>query len=128
MGGCATAPKKTIPTDEELFKKADQSGDGKVSRAEYQDFMVEQLFAIYDDNGDGLITEEEFVSDGGKAADFKKLNVSGSGKLTLEEAKKSAHIRGRFAMPFDEADVNHSGYVTWDEFQIWRAKAREYTR
>ncbi|MGH8045739.1 MAG: EF-hand domain-containing protein [Chthoniobacterales bacterium] len=126
LGGCATAPKKHVPTDKELFAKADKSGDGKVSRAEYQDFMVEQLFAIYDNDGNGLITEEEFVTDGGTAAKFKELNVSGSGKLTLDEAKKSALIMDRFAMPFDEADTSHSGYVTWDEFQVWRAKSKAY--
>jgi Ca2+-binding EF-hand superfamily protein len=128
LGGCATAPKKHVPTVEELWKKADRDADGKVSRAEYQDFMFEQLFAIYDPSGDGFITVEEYVADGGSAAEFKALNVSGTGKLTLEEAKKSPLLTKRMALPFDEADTNHSGYVTWDEFQAFRAKSDAYNR
>ena len=33
IGGCVTTPKKHIPTDAELFKKADKTGDGRVSKA-----------------------------------------------------------------------------------------------
>ena len=128
FGGCATAPKKHVPTVEELWKKADKDGDGKVSRSEYQDFMFEQLYAIYGQTGDGFITVDEYVVDGGTAAEFKALDKTGTGKLTLEEAKKSPLLRKRFAAPFDEADKNHSGYVTWDEFQVWRAKANAYNR
>lgn len=128
LGGCATNPRPKVVSVEVLFQRADKSGDGRVSRAEYQDFMVEQLFAMYDKNGDGVITVEEYVADGGTAAGFKKLNRSGSGKLTLEEAKKSDLIKDRMAAPFDEADANHNGYVTWEEFQVARAKRQAYTR
>ena len=59
---------------------------------------------------------------------FRELNVSGTGKLTKDEAMNSAFIRNRVAAPFDEADVNHSGYVTWEEFQVALAKRRAYVR
>jgi Ca2+-binding EF-hand superfamily protein len=124
--GCSTTPKR--PTVEELFKKADVSGDGRVSRKEYEDFMIVDMFAIYDANGDGYVTEAEFVADGGTASMFRELNVSGTGKLTKDEAMKSAFIRNRVAAPFDEADVNHNGYVTWEEFQVALAKRRAYVR
>ncbi|HEY8901329.1 MAG TPA: EF-hand domain-containing protein [Chthoniobacterales bacterium] len=127
LGGCAS-PQPKVVSVEVLFKKADKSGDGRVSREEYQDFMVEQLFAMYDKNGDGFITVEEYVADGGTAEGFRKLNQSGTGKLSLEEAKKSALIKDRMAAPFDEADANHNGYVTWEEFQVARAKRQAYTR
>lgn len=127
LGGCATTPTKVVSV-EVLFKRADKSGDGRVSRAEYQDFMVEQVFAIYDKNGDGFITEAEYVADGGTSASFKKLNRSGTGKLTLAEAKNSDLIKDRLAAPFDEADANHNGYVTWEEYQAARAKRQAYTR
>lgn len=128
LGGCATAPKKQVPTVEALWKKADADSDGKVSRAEYQDFMFEQMFVVCDPSGDGFITVEEYVADGGTAAEFRKLNVSGTGKLSLDEAKKSPMLQQRLTALFDEADANHSGYVTWDEFQVWRAKADAYVR
>jgi Ca2+-binding EF-hand superfamily protein len=125
--GCSTAPKKPA-TVEELFRQADSNGDGKVSRREYEDFMIEQMFVQFDSNGDAVITEAEFVADGGTKETFRRINVSGTGKVTLAEAKNSTFIRNRLAKPFDEADINQSGYVTWDEFQVARAKARSYVR
>lgn len=127
LGGCATAPKRPA-TVEALFKQADKSGDGKVSLAEYEDFMIAEMFAQFDKNGDGGITEAEFVADGGTVKTFRAINVSGSGKITLEEARASKLVRSRLAAPFKEADVNGSGFVTWEEFQAARAKTRAYVR
>ena len=59
---------------------------------------------------------------------FRELNVSGTDKLTKDEAMKSAFIRNRVAASFDEADVNHNGYVTWEGFQVALAKRRAYVR
>jgi len=128
LGGCTTVPKKHVPTLEERWKKADKNGDGSITRAEYQDFMFEELYEMYDPNGDGLITVEEYVADGGTAAEFAKINVSGTGKLTLEEAKTSPLLTKRMVALFDEVDKNHSGTVTWEEYQVWRAKADAYNR
>ena len=126
-GGCSTTPKRAA-TVEILFKKADADSDGRVSRREYEDFMIEEMYARFDKNGDGFITEAEFVADGGTVKSFRVINVSGSGKITLAEAKNSKFIRNRLAAPFVEADVNGNGYVTWEEFQTARAKARAYVR
>lgn len=127
FGGCATTAKRPA-TVEALFKRADENGDGRVSRAEYEDFMIEEMFANFDKNGDGSITEAEFVADGGTVKTFREINVSGTGKITLVEAKASKLVRDRLAAPFKEADVNGNGYVTWEEFKTARAKARAYVR
>jgi Ca2+-binding EF-hand superfamily protein len=87
------------------------------------------MFAIYDANGDGYITEAEFVADGGTPSMFRELNVSAAPTSSpKDEAMKSAFIRNRVAAPFDEADVNQNGYVTWEEFQVALAKRRAYVR
>ncbi len=125
--GCATHPPQQTSV-ERLFQKADKSGDGRVSRTEYENFMITEMFALYDKNGDGFITEAEFVADGGTPETFRKLNVSGTGKLTKDEALRSRLIRSRLAAPFVEADVNGNGYVTWEEFQVAVAKRRAYVR
>jgi Ca2+-binding EF-hand superfamily protein len=127
LGGCATVT-QSPSTVEGLFKKADVSGDGRVSRAEYENFMIGEMFSHYDKNGDSFITEAEFVADGGTVKTFREINVSGSGKITLIEAKSSKLIRNRLAAPFVEADANGNGYVTWEEFQAARAKARACVR
>ena len=130
LAGCATQPKapKKPATLEERFKRADADSDGKVSRDEFTDFMIEDVFARYDRNGDGFVDEAEYVAGGGSPENFRKINISGTGKITLQEAKASKLIRDTMVVPFDEADVNGSGYVTWDEFVAFRKRAQPYIR
>lgn len=127
--GCATRPKYEAKARDvqELFKKADTDGDGRVSRAEFANFMIEEAFNNFDQNEDGFVTLDEFKAAGGTEADFRRINRSGTGKITLAEAKTSRTILERMTTPFDEADLNGDGYVTWEEFQTYRQKARPYT-
>ncbi|MFV0415066.1 MAG: EF-hand domain-containing protein [Chthoniobacterales bacterium] len=127
LSGCATKSDESTSL-EKRFKRADQDGNGNISRKEYEDYMIEEMFALFDEDGNGTISEAEFIADGGTAKTFKKLNRSGSGQLTLDEAKSSQLIRDHLAAPFNEADTNKSGSVTWDEFEVYRAKARDYVR
>ena len=125
--GCVTPSKQPQSRDlEALFKEADADGDGRVSREEFADFMIEQVFVNYDRNGNGFVTQAEYLDGGGTLEGFRKINRSGSGKITLSEAKASKLIRDRMTLPFDEADVNDNGYVTWDEFQKFRIRAAQY--
>ncbi len=125
--GCVNPSKKPQSRDlEALFKKADADGDGRVSREEFADFMIEQVFVNYDRNGNGFVTQAEYLDGGGTLEGFRKINRSGSGKITLPEAKASKLVRDRMTLPFDEADGNGNGYVTWDEFQKFRVRAAPY--
>lgn len=127
LTSCATNPKKTLTADQ-LFDRADTNGDGRVSRAEYESFMIAQLFAQYDKSGDGFITEQEFVADGGTPEAFRAINTSGTGKISVEEARASQVVRRRIAQPFREADVNGNGSITRTEFHAARERSRAYTR
>lgn len=127
LTGCATSS-KTPSSLEDLFRQADKNGDGKVSKTEYENFLIVDMFKIYDQDGDGFITEKEFVADGGTVKSFRAINAAGNGRLSLQEALASQAIRARLAAPFDEADVNRNGYVTFDEFKVARAKTRAYVR
>lgn len=123
---CVSSP--PAPTPEQAFKKADADGNGKVSRTEYDSYMIGDQFARFDTNKDSGITEQELLANGGSAEGFKIINTSGSGKITLEEAKASARVRKNLDAPFKEADANRDGGVTLAEFLVARKNTLDYVR
>jgi len=131
VSGCAT----TSSTSEQAalkkrFQQVDRSGDGKISRDEFTDFMIEEAFKMYDKDGKGYVTLEEYVAGGGTERGYKEINKSGSGKVTLAEAKASQLARHQMAQPFDEADADTggTGYVSYEEFVAFRGKIRDAVR
>ena len=124
--GCATTP--PAQTLEERFKSADANGDGIVTRAEYDAHQIGEMFARFDTNKDSAISEKEFLDNGGTAAGFRKINTSGSGSITLQEAKASAGVRKSLDAPFKEADKNGNGQVSLEEFLAYRKDAFDYVR
>jgi Ca2+-binding EF-hand superfamily protein len=127
FAGCATKSAST-PSVEGAFKSADLDGDGKVSRPEYDSHLIGEMFVRFDGNKDSVITEKEFLANGGTKEGFRKINTSGSGKITLQEARASAGVKKTLAAPFKEADANGDGGVTLVEFRNAREKALSYVR
>lgn len=125
---CTTTRYKEPPSLEEQFKKADVNGDGRISRDEFANFMVAEAFSRIDKNHDGFVTEEEFLEAGGTVETFRKMDINSDGRITLKEATLSPVARKTMTLPFDGADLDGSGYVTWAEFQAYRAKAQPYIR
>jgi hypothetical protein len=131
LPGCATGPSAGEQAAlKKRFQQVDASQDGKISRAEFTDFMIEEAFKLYDTDGKGYVTLDEYVAGGGTERGFKAINKSGSGKVTLAEAKASDLARHQMAMPFDEADADSggTGYVSFEEFVAFRDKIREAVR
>lgn len=129
LGGCAHRDAAT--GDAALlkrFKQADVSGDGKVSRDEFTDFLIEESFQLYDKNGNGYVTLAEYVRGGGTEETFRKIDRRGQGKVTLADAKASPIVRNQMVKPFDEADTGRKGYVTFEEFVAFRKKFRSAVR
>ena len=118
LTSCATTPSAS---PEQRFKRADKDGNGTVSRSEATNLIIADAFAMYDVNGDGVVTEEEFVASGGTRENFRKVNTSASGKITLAEAQASPLVFNTFVVSFDEADVNKDGEVTLAEYQSYLA-------
>lgn len=128
LTGCSTMcttvckTKQPAPTPAQRFAKADTDNNGRVTRDQFIDLMIEKAFTLYDKNGNGYVTEAEYVAGGGTAAAFRKINTSGTGKATLAEAKASKMIRDTMVVPFDEADVNNNGSVTLAEYEAYLVK------
>ena len=61
------------------------------------------------------------MASGGTPENFRKVNTSGSGKITLAEAQASPLVFNTFVVSFDEADVNKNGQVTLAEYQSYLA-------
>ena len=131
LPGCATGPSLSEQAAlKKRFDQVDASRDGKISRDEFTDFMIEETFKMYDKDGKGYVTLDEYVEGGGTERGFRAINKSGSGKVTLAEAKKSELARHQMAIPFDEADADGggTGYVSYDEFVAFRGKIRDAVR
>src|SRR5450432_1716846 len=77
LSACATnknlQPNQTPGGGVAGFDAADANHDGKLSRDEASDFLVNEIFDSRDANHDGKITEYEWTGgDPSRVADFKK--------------------------------------------------------
>lgn len=111
--GCATTADLT---PQQKFQMADVNKDQLVSRQEATDLIIGNSFDLFDSNGDGVVDEKEFIASGGSAANFKKINTSGNGKITKLEAQTNPLVVENFAVSFDEADTNGNGTVSYEEY------------
>jgi hypothetical protein len=74
---------------------------------------------MYDANDDGFVTEGEYVASGGTPENFRKVNKTGSGKISLAEAQASPLVFNTFGVSFNEADINKDGQVTLAEYKSY---------
>jgi HlyD family secretion protein len=109
-----------MPSKEDMIKRMDQDGDGKIAKSEMR-FGAER-FDEMDKNGDGFIVADEFempsfVGGGGNmrmpSVDeiFKMTDQDGDGKIAKSEMRFGAER-------FDEMDKNGDGFIEKDEFKM----------
>jgi Ca2+-binding EF-hand superfamily protein len=123
---------------QELLKKADQDGDGKISKEEFKTVMpqgdgagVESRFNKIDTNGDGLIDESENAAavqkmhkgHRHKPADplqvFEKADQDGDGTISKSDFKAAlpeGTDRATANKVFDSMDTNQDGVVDAREY------------
>jgi Ca2+-binding EF-hand superfamily protein len=104
------------------FDLADADHDGKLSRDEASDFLVNEIFDSRDANHDGKMTRQEWVgSEPSRRADFKKRDANHDGIVTKEEALKYGRAHGIANKIMAEADKNHDGKLDRKEVQAYYA-------
>jgi EF hand domain-containing protein len=104
------------------FDRADANHDGKLSRDEGSDFLVEEIFDSRDADHDGRMTKKEWIGgDASRVADFKKRDANDDGIVTKEEAMKYGRAHGIANKILREADKNHDGGLDKAEVQAYYA-------
>jgi hypothetical protein len=104
------------------FDAADANHDGKLSRNEASDFLVNEIFNSRDANHDGRLTAEEWsAGDPSRLADFKKRDANHDGVVTKEEAIAYGRKHGIANKIMHEADKNNDGFLDRAEVQAYYA-------
>lgn len=104
------------------FDAADANHDGKLSRNEASDFLVNEIFDSRDANHDGQMTEQEWTkADPSHTADFKKRDANHDGVVTKQEAIAYGRAHGIVKKIMKEADTNHDGYLQRSEVSAYYA-------
>lgn len=101
----AQSPAK--PDWREGFRAHDKNGDGKIDRAEFQDWVVDGFFHK-DTNHKGYLIYKD-VQDVMSAKTFKKRDANGDGRLTLEEVLNPAF------QDFETMDIDKNGALSTEE-------------
>lgn len=103
----------------EMFDQFDRDGDGRVTRAEAEQFRNERL-AKFDANGDGRLSLEEYralwmdAMNTAMVRAFQRHDVDGDAAVTKEE----------FAGPVDRmfARLDRNGDGVIDRSEMWRER------
>jgi hypothetical protein len=104
------------------FEVADANHDGKLSRNEGSDFLVNEIFDSRDANHDGRLTKEEWTGgDPKRKAAFNERDTNNDGIVTKEEAIKYGRAHGIANRIMKEADKNHDGALDKAEVQAYYA-------
>jgi Ca2+-binding EF-hand superfamily protein len=104
------------------FETADANHDGKLSRNEASDFLVNEIFDSRDANHDGQLTKEEWAGgDAKRMAAFKERDANDDGVVTKEEAIKYGRAHGIANRIMKEADKDHDGALSKAEVQAYYA-------
>jgi hypothetical protein len=120
LSGCATNKNLQSGQPGGGFDAADANHDGKLSRDEASDFLVNEIFNARDANHDGRMTQEEWTGgDAKRLADFKKRDANHDGVVTKEEAQAYGRAHGVANKIMKEADKNHDGLLDRAEVQAY---------
>jgi len=97
------------------FRTHDQNGDGRIDRAEFQEWMIE-VFYFRDKNSKGYLVLED-VRGVMAPETLKAINRKGDGKLTQQEFLNAVFL------DFETAHVNRNGALTMEEIEAYISRS-----
>ncbi len=101
------------PDWREGFRAHDKNGDGRIDRAEFQDWVVDGFY-FRDKGHKGYLAQEDLQ--GFSPERFKAMNRKGDGKLTLNE------FLNALFQDFTAIDVDQNGSITIEEIEVYIQK------
>ena len=114
LGALAQAQMTPPPDWKERFRAFDQNGDGRIDRAEFQDWMVDAFFQR-DKGKKGYLTMEDLQ--GVMTPEiFKALSLKGDGKLWLPD------FLNALFQDFQAMDADRAGSITMEQIEAYIQK------
>jgi Ca2+-binding EF-hand superfamily protein len=115
-------PVEATPSGAGGFDLADANHDGKLSRNEASDFLVNEIFNARDANHDSRLTLQEWsAGDPKRKRDFRKSDTNHDGIVTKAEATVYGRSHGVANKMLREADKNGDGKLDRAEVQAYYA-------
>ncbi len=111
FAGPANAQAPAQPDWKESFRLHDKNGDGRIDRAEFQDWMVD-AFYFRDKGHKGYLVQEDLQGTLSPEV-FKAMNRKGDGKLRLNECLNALFL------DFAAIDVSQQGSITIEEIDAY---------
>ena len=99
------------PDWREGFRVHDKNGDGRIDRAEFQNWIVDGFY-FRDQGRKGYLVQADLQGTASPEV-FKAINRKGDGKLTLGE-----YLNALF-QDFAAIDVNQNGAITAQEIETY---------
>jgi Ca2+-binding EF-hand superfamily protein len=116
LAGALAQAQVTPPPDwKERFRAFDQNGDGRIDRAEFQEWMLDAFF--HRDRGKKGYLAMEDVRGAMTPEVFKALSLKGDGKLWLPD------FLNALFRDFDAMDTDRVGSVTMAQIEAYIRKA-----
>ena len=112
----------------DLVKRVEQSKDGKISKEEFVNWNVARMFRLYDSGGKGYVTIQDWrrLEGPSRDAQYKRLDVNHSGKITLEEAEANPKVRALLGGTFADIDRNHDGWIDRKEAAAYLERRQSF--
>ena len=121
LTGCSSlSPSK----QNDLVVRVNASPTGKISKEEFVDWNIKRMFKLYDRGGKGFVTLQDWRALEGPSRDaqYKRLDASHNGKITLAEAQANPKVRALLANTFPDIDTDHDGFIDRKEAAAYQEK------
>jgi Ca2+-binding EF-hand superfamily protein len=107
---CSVGAQTPTPDWREGFRAHDKNHDGRIDRAEFQDWVVDGFY-FRDKGRKGYLVQADLQ--GASPERFNAMNRKGDGKLTLNE------FLNALFQDFAAIDVNQNGTITVEEIEAY---------